>query len=471
MIKSLFVFLLLLGAAVLLYSMSLMKTSHSWLDSVDQATTGRNLMTKYIRLVLDDLAKNSWETRKAFDDGESQVDARSTPAKEAESHETIKSCPNKAESHKTTKSSRNTAESHETIKSSPNKAESHKTTKSSRNTAESHKTIKSTANEVRHRAAHLDTAEKTSKEKAKSKLTNSSSSAWDELVRAASAIAEKRGLVFFSVLNDAYVDLANSWLCNTAPLGDVHRHVLFLSTDLATGRRLQDAWPNITVVSFNASRFNGPQRYSRGGYVRLMVERTRLIQRLVNSGVRLLLFEVDFVWLADPLPAILAQSRQSLADIVATRSNRRNDMACGCFLLLNPTTATAELWARLTRRMDELDVRVARLGERSRVSTATNDQTFLSALINERYGGVRVAYLPEALFPDGKWYGTAAERRAADEPQPLVIHNNWIAGNAAKIQRAKHFHHWFLTADSTSTNVVCDVAAVRDLVSRRARTA
>ena len=433
-----FLFLVLLGLAVLLYLVSTMTTPHSWFHDVHQASAGGGSDARYVHLTLKDGARNSGDSGYASSHhkGESQTDAMSIPG--------------------------------------PGDAESHATASSFQ---EGSKSPKTSATNIRSEGRtrgelHRDVPKNTREEKIKSGVTNSSSSfsaassssstTSDELVRAASAIAEKRGVVLFSVLNDAYVDLVNSWLCNTASLGEVHSHVLFLSTDQATGRRLKDAWPNITVVSAEGSRFSGPQSYTLAGYVRLMVERTRLIQRLVQSKVRLLLFEVDFVWLDDPLPVILAQSRESGADIVATKVYRRQ-LACGCFLLLNPTAATAKLWTRLTEKMDELDRRVSRLGERSRVSQLTNDQAFLSDLIKERYGGVNVSYLPEPLFPDGKWY-TLAKVRAVEAPYPLLIHNNWIVGNAAKIQRAKQFRHWFLSANSTSGRVVCDVAAVRDLV-------
>ena len=437
-----FLFLVLLGLAVLLYLVSTMTTPHSWPHDVHQASAGGGSDDRFDHLILKDWAGNSGDSgssryASSHHEGESQTDAKGVPGTgDAESHATASSFPDETKSPKAS--------------------------------------VTNVRSEGRTRGElHRDVPKNTREEKIESGVTNSSSSSSsssttsDELVRAASAIAEKRGVVLFSVLNDAYSDLVNSWLCNTASLGDVHSRVLFLSTDRATGRRLKDAWPNVTVVSAEGSRFSGPQSYTQAGYVRLMVERTRLIQRLVQSKVRLLLFEVDFVWLDDPLPVIFAQSRESGADIVATKVYRRQ-LACGCFLLLNPTAATARLWTRLTEKMDELDRRVSRLGARSRVSQLTNDQAFLSDLIKERYGGVNVSYLPEALFPDGKWY-TVAKVRAVEAPYPLLIHNNWIVGNAAKIQRAKQFRHWFLSANSTSGHVVCDVVAVRDLVSSRRR--
>ena len=115
----------------------------------------------------------------------------------------------------------------------------------------------------------------------------------EDLVPVAMDIFRKRGLVLFTFINDAYLEFAVSWLCNTEPMADIHQHVLFVVTDLRSADRLQKAWPDINVVALNASRYSGNQTYSRAGYVRIMVERTRYLHRLLQSGVRLLLFEVD----------------------------------------------------------------------------------------------------------------------------------------------------------------------------------
>ena len=285
------------------------------------------------------------------------------------------------------------------------------------------------------------------------------SSNLEDLVQMASSIAKEKGVVLFTVINAGYVDFAFRWLCNTAVLESVHQHVLFLATDISTGQRLHKQWPTVHVVSMNDTQRSGAVSFGTAGYLRIIVQRTRLIQRLLQSNVRLLLFEVDFVWLANPLPTILSQSEKMHSDIVATKVYGRN-LACGCFLLLNPTPATKMLWTQLTEKMGILNKRIA---ERDRtVRKAENDQTYLSSLINEGYGGIRLSYLSERLFPDGKWYKLSHLR--SRKPDPLVIHNNWVAGNDNKTEQAKKFGHWFLI-NSTDSESVCNMTLVRQLVS------
>lgn len=268
----------------------------------------------------------------------------------------------------------------------------------------------------------------------------------ERLVQAAADIFRRRGVVLFAVINDAYFDFAASWCCNTAAMGDLHERVLFVTTDVTTGQRLKTLWPKLTVVSFNTSGFSGAQEYSKAGYVRITAERTRLVLRLLEAGLRMLLFEVDCLWLSDPLPLLTARE----GDIIATKVTNSADTASG-FLLLNPTTATVSLWRRLTQAMMELHVRLEKSKDSHLVPEELDDQPFLTGLVKRKYAGIRIVYMPPETFPDGKWYGLPASARAVP-PQPVIINNNWVIGKDAKVRRAKAFGHWFWISDSGTCN-------------------
>ena len=268
----------------------------------------------------------------------------------------------------------------------------------------------------------------------------------ERLVQAAADIFRRRGVVLFAVINDAYCDFAASWCCNTAAMGDLHERVLFVTMDVTTGQRLKTLWPKLTVVSFNTSGFSGAQEYSKAGYVRITAERTRLVLLLLEAGLRVLLFEVDCLWLSDPLPLMTAQE----GDIIATKVTSSADTASG-FLLLNPTTATVSLWRRLTQAMMTLHPRLAKSKDSDVVPEHLDDQPFLTDLVKKKYAGIRIVYMPPETFPDGKWYGLPASARAA-RPRPVIINNNWVIGKDTKIRRAKAFGHWFWISDSGTCN-------------------
>lgn len=268
----------------------------------------------------------------------------------------------------------------------------------------------------------------------------------ERLVQAAADIFRRRGVVLFAVINDAYFDFAASWCCNTAAMGDLHERVLFVTMDVTTGQRLKTLWPKLTVVSLNASGLSGAQEYSKAGYVRITAERTRLVLLLLEAGLRVLLFEVDCLWLSDPLPLMTAQE----GDIIATKVTSSADTASG-FLLLNPTTATVSLWRRLTQAMMELHSRLEKSKDSHLVPEELDDQPFLTGLVKKKYAGIRIVYMPPETFPDGKWYGLPASARAA-RPRPVIINNNWVIGKDTKIRRAKAFGHWFWISDSGTCN-------------------
>ena len=274
-------------------------------------------------------------------------------------------------------------------------------------------------------------------------------------VQVATEIFRKRGVVLFTMINDAYFDFAASWCCNTGPLDHVHQHVLFLTTDFKTGERLKALWPNVTVVSEDGSQFQGVLKYSRAGYVRMMAARTRFVLRLLEAGLRLLLFEVDCLWLADPLPLLLA--RRAQGDILATKVSGV-DVTAGGFLFINPTAAAVKLWRRLTQLMEGLEKRLKQSPATAAVSESQNDQQFFSSLVRSRYAGIKVVYLPPDAFPDGKWYGLPEAARSA-KPPPVIINNNWLIGGVAKIRRAKAFGHWFWNDKGGA----CNSTALRSL--------
>ncbi len=80
----------------------------------------------------------------------------------------------------------------------------------------------------------------------------------------------------------------------------------------------------------------------------------------------------------------------------------------------------------------------------------------ISVLITRKYADIRAKSMSLEQFPDGKWYTMSEEKRLRDKLKPLVIHNNWIIGNTAKMDRAKKFNQWFWDSDSAK----CDLGLV-----------
>nr|KAG5686858.1 hypothetical protein BaRGS_003548 [Batillaria attramentaria]KAG5701083.1 hypothetical protein BaRGS_008804 [Batillaria attramentaria] len=138
----------------------------------------------------------------------------------------------------------------------------------------------------------------------------------NEIEQAALSIFHKENLVMVTLVNEAFLPFVNSWMCNTEPL-EIHHKLLFLTTDAETKQKLLGRWPEVKVVALALPDLRGKQSYHDVGYMRLMIQRLHIVVSLLEAGLSLFMFEVDCVWLSNPLPILLA--RQTDGDLVTAR--------------------------------------------------------------------------------------------------------------------------------------------------------
>ena len=74
----------------------------------------------------------------------------------------------------------------------------------------------------------------------------------------------------------------------------------------------------------------------------------------------------------------------------------------------------------------------------------TSDQLELDRIIQGTTAAeLHWAYVDEKRFMPGKWYADK-QMQEQERPKPMVVLNNWIVGNDAKVERATLWGHWFL---------------------------
>ncbi|OWF40399.1 uncharacterized protein LOC110463819 [Mizuhopecten yessoensis] len=261
--------------------------------------------------------------------------------------------------------------------------------------------------------------------------------------------------VLVTLINDAYMSFTYSWLCNTKYM-DIHKQVLFITTDTVSRDKLHKDWPEVSAVTLSGLSLSGDQVYSHAGYVRLMVRRTEALLAMLNANLEIFLFEVDCLWIRNPLPVLKKTAKQY--DILVTPVSERPGIIAGGFLFMRPTTAMKVTWRALVDKLYNLDTRLKKLPPNQVISEGDNDQQFLSALIMSRYKGIQYKMLTLQVYPDGKWYSYPESKQKQLDPD--IINNNWALGNKVKIDRAKKWHHWFIKED----NVTCDMDEVRKIV-------
>ncbi|XP_045186477.2 uncharacterized protein LOC123544468 [Mercenaria mercenaria] len=277
----------------------------------------------------------------------------------------------------------------------------------------------------------------------------------NEVLTLARKVSSYNKTVLVSVVNDAYLLFAYSWLCNTRAMG-VHKSVLVITTDNESKIKLNRDWPEVSVFHLKLDIPKGDQEYSHVGYVKIMIRRTEIILSLLLANIDLLLLEFDYVWLSNPIPGL--QRRSGVDMLVNPVSNTGGTIFNGGLLYLFATNRTIAFWTKLTEMMLKLERDIKEKPDKNAISEGQNDQIFLSKLIRERYANITTELLTLDVYADGKWYSmTDAQRQ---QLHPIVISNNWIIGNKNKINRAKKWNHWFLRPDNTT----CDLEMVTKTV-------
>ncbi|XP_045186422.2 uncharacterized protein LOC123544411 isoform X1 [Mercenaria mercenaria] len=276
----------------------------------------------------------------------------------------------------------------------------------------------------------------------------------NEVLNLARKVSSYNKTVLVSVVNDAYLPFAYSWLCNTKAMG-IHKSVLVITMDNESKIKLNRDWPEVSVFHLQLDIPKGDQEYSHVGYVKIMIRRTEIILSLLQANIDLLLLEFDYVWFSNPIPGL--QKRSGVDMLVNPVSNTGGTVFNGGLLYLFATDRTKTLWTKLTEMMWKLEREIKEKPNNKAISEGQNDQTFLSKLIRERYANITTQLLTLDVYADGKWYSMSNAQR--QKLHPIVISNNWIIGNKNKINRAKEWNHWFLRPDNT-----CDMDTVKKIV-------
>lgn len=216
-------------------------------------------------------------------------------------------------------------------------------------------------------------------------------------------------------------------------------HSLSAMRHVASGddddRDSDDFMPNVQLVR---GRGGSGGFFASRGFNDVMSMRAAYVVRLLASGRRVILADVDSVWLRNPLPYIDAElpvGTPAIAPLVAQLDGP--DHYCAGFLHLCPVLEVVELAGRWEGSL--------------LVGRARSDQTVLNRLLAQ--SSVVPRGLPRALFPSGKlffnedakgrsvrnnWYGEAARAKA------VVVHNNFIAGHDEKLARFVKHGMWLL---------------------------
>ena len=269
------------------------------------------------------------------------------------------------------------------------------------------------------------------------------------LVVATEAIMKKHCVVAIQLLNEGYVTMTKSWICNTKYFPGVLDRTLFIATDQTAYDALTrwDATLNVIHIDYTAPK---EMSYGQYSYYAFMLFRTQLICYLLVNEVTLWLIESDAIWLRDPSEEVFTTE----GDMLTMSDSKPPELNVqGGFQLLRPSKATANVWSKLAKQLEET---LTSFDDGDDLGNSGNEQRMLDKLIDAE-ADLRFAWLDPKRFLCGLYYTEPDYATAANEPK--VILNNHIAGNSAKIERAKQNGHWFLNEEGT-----CDFNATKIVV-------
>lgn len=273
----------------------------------------------------------------------------------------------------------------------------------------------------------------------KIKTTPFEKSSKNHLIDNAKKIQSKYGLVNIQILNHGYVQLTQSWICNVRRFTGILEKTLFIATDQPAYNELIQFDANLNIILL---LYKTPKNLSYGQYLYydFMLFRTRLVLSLIQDDITLWLTESDAIWFSDPSNIVSATD----ADMVIMSDAFPDKILNGGFLLLRPTSQTITVWTKLLKTFEN----VMKSTKSDSVMGDTGSEQLMLSKIIKGESRLKVRWLHHENFISGLFYQTPKAFK-----NPIVVLNNYIIGNTAKINRAKKFGHWFLNEDNKcSTN-------------------
>ena len=162
-------------------------------------------------------------------------------------------------------------------------------------------------------------------------------------------------------------------------------------------------------------------------YQELMLFRTQTVMNLLSLGFRVLVSDIDTVWLSNPLITINSELNRNSADLLVTDDKGE---VCGCFLYIDCTESALMFWDTILTGHKEIVSFSHHNNSGLLPQFHLSEQKILTKFIydHEYNGSLRVVVLPKELFPSGYSFFNKHNlyRGHHNQQLPVIIHNNFI---------------------------------------------
>jgi hypothetical protein len=249
-------------------------------------------------------------------------------------------------------------------------------------------------------------------------------------------------------VSEGYLDFAYQWLCNIKRIGV--RYYIFLAQDSESKKRLMAANEAVVEASdFDLSSdlnrmhlvadSSEEAQYGSVGFQITMTLRTLVLKKILAFGFNVITADLDSIWLQDPLP---------MFDSVATvqgQEHKKTKMSGG-FVAIRSGAVGRDYWQKVCdcQILNMQFLATAKPGtytpSQYTEQECVNDEAM--KLIKKKTPGFAVHILPASYFPDGRSYFMNFDS-VRQGILPYVVHNNWVVGMKAKLERLRHSGLYF----------------------------
>ena len=247
---------------------------------------------------------------------------------------------------------------------------------------------------------------------------------------------------------------AKSFICNLRAIGGLAAlsNMIFVTTDDTSRSALLEFVPEAGGIFLEqTAQSSSDINYGTVEYFGLIIERLTVQHRLLKLGVNVAIVEADQIWFKDAGRIVrLMQTELPKHDVVAADDNGQQLIAGGFVGVRSSERMLRFFESFVSKYKALLEDAKKRKGRTSKTTYLgdVGESHQMSRMLKTSDTDVRVKWLDTCDFARGEWYKQDTYRRRC--PSPWLVTNNWIIGNSAKVERAKKWNHWYLSADQKS---------------------
>jgi len=249
--------------------------------------------------------------------------------------------------------------------------------------------------------------------------------------------------VVIATVNKGFLHFVRNWLHSLGCLG-VDSYLLY-TVEAETAELLSSEGHTVYFdadTGLSSAEQGASLNYGTVQYQRLILARTRFVNRVLGLEYRVLLADVDAMWLRNPLPYLAAKLEEDGADLLAQDDSfnpERSHTPCGGFLYLaGDKPSVRALWSRLQSEHHGIVERALKTGKLKHADE--HEQFLLHQYLHDKESKIKVSYLASHLFPSG-WISWNRNIPLSDA---FVVHYNFVVGGENKRLRMLQKGHWFI---------------------------